>query len=48
VVVEYLDESSGAPTSCSPATAKLQVVRLTVTSTKDARAVETIDVVKRP
>lgn len=48
VVVDYLDESNGASTSCSTSTAKLQLVRLTVTSAKDARAVETIDVVKRP
>lgn len=48
VVVDYLDESSGASAGCSTATPRLQVVRLTVTSSTDARAVETIDVVKRP
>lgn len=48
VVADHLDESSGGSTACSTSTAKLQLVRLTVTSTNDARAVETIDVVKRP
>lgn len=48
VVADYLDESSGGSTACSTATPKMQLVRLTVTSTKDTRAVETIDVVKRP
>ena len=48
VVVDYLDDSTGASTACTTTTRPLQVVRLTVTSTKDTRAEETIDVVKRP
>ena len=48
VVVDYLNEATGATTACSTAIPKLQVIRLTVSSTKDDRAVETIDIVKRP
>ena len=47
-VVDYVSESTGASVSCTTTTPVLQVVRLTVTSTKDTRAEETIDVVKRP
>lgn len=49
VVVGYVNESNGAVTTmCSTTTPQLHLVRLTVTSTKDTRAVETVDVVKRP
>lgn len=49
VVVEYVDEANGDPvTPCSTTTPQLHVVRLTVTSSKDTRAVASIDVVKRP
>lgn len=53
VVVDYRSASTGGTTPCSTVTTPvderpLQVVRLTVTSAKDSRAVETIDVIKRP
>lgn len=48
-VVDYLDETNGGSVACSTTTPpRLQVVRLTVRSTKDDRVVETIDVAKRP
>lgn len=47
-VVSFLDEATGAPVaSCTTADPALHVVELSVASTRDDRAVETMTIVKR-
>jgi type II secretory pathway pseudopilin PulG len=54
IVTGYIDETTGtftpytAGSPCTPTTTRAQVVMVSVTSTRDTRAVETLDVVKRP
>lgn len=47
-VVDYIDEATGAPVeTCSTAKPSLHVVELSVASTRDDRAEETMTIVKR-